>query len=396
MLTIPVAGPSITEREKSYVAQAIEQAWYADANVFHARFEAAFAAKVESAEAIALPSCTSALHLALAALGVGPGAEVIVPELTWIASAAPINYVGARPVFADVDRDSWCLDVASVDKLITPRTSAIIAVDLYGAMPDYDALRRLASRRGIALIEDAAEAVGSSYRGRPAGSLGSVGVFSFHGSKTMTTGEGGMLVTNDRALAARVRMLRDHGRADGDVPFFNRRVAFKYKMSALQAALGLAQLERLDELVAQKQTIFGWYREELDGVAGVTLNEARDPVVSSYWMTTALLSEGSGDKVSLARWLETRGIDSRPMFHPLSSLPAYRNSPAARAGRDNNRVSYDLSPRGVNLPSALCLTRGDVARVGEALRGYLRGQPSLRAAPRSKRTAPPSCLPVSP
>jgi perosamine synthetase len=376
---IPVAGPSITELEQKYVAEAVSQAWYDDAGVFHDRFEQAFAEKVGRRHAVALPSCTSAIHLALAALGIGHGDEVIVPDLTWIASAAPIHYVGARPVFADVEPSSWCLDPESVRSCLGPRTRAIVAVDLYGAMPDYDALRKVADEARVPLIEDAAEAIGSMHRGRPAGSLGHVGVFSFHGSKTMTTGEGGMLVTDDGRLDAVVRMLRDHGRAPGDRFFQNQRIAFKYKMSSMQAALGLAQLERLEELVAKKREIFSWYVEELADLPGVELNPATRAVRSSYWMTTLLLPEGGADKAELQRHLREQDIDSRPMFHPLSSLPAYRGSPAAVAGARRNRHSYALAPRGINLPSALCLTRDDVAKVGAAVRSFL--EPRLQPVP---------------
>jgi len=385
---LPVAGPSITELEQRYVAEAVQSAWYGDAGMFHDRFEAAFAEHVGRRHAIALPSCTSAIHLALAALGIGHGDEVIVPDLTWIASAAPIQYVGARPVFTDVDPASWCLDPVAVERRLSPRTRAIIAVDLYGAMPDYDALADLAARARVPLIEDAAEAVGSTHRGRPAGALGDVGVFSFHGSKTMTTGEGGMLVTDDDELASRVQMLRDHGRARGDRFFRNERIAFKYKMSSMQAALGLAQLERLDELVDKKRAIFRWYAEAFEGRTDVTLNHATAGVSSSYWMTTLLLPrEPEGPtKDDLQRHLAERGIDSRPMFHPLSSLPAYRGTPAAVTAVGHNRVSYALAPRGINLPSALCLTRQDVIRVADAVKAFVDERSFARPEDQGRRS----------
>jgi perosamine synthetase len=183
---IPVSGPWITEREVEYVADAVRSAWYANHLVYHSKFERAFAEYLGVQHTMALPSCTSAIHLALAALGVGPGDEVIVPDVTWIASVAPVTYVGATPVFADIDPVNWCIDPASVEALLTPRTRAIIAVELYGSMPDWDALLDLSERHGIPIIEDAAEAVGSRHNGRPAGSLGRISVFSFHGSKTLT------------------------------------------------------------------------------------------------------------------------------------------------------------------------------------------------------------------
>jgi perosamine synthetase len=199
---------------------------------------------------VALPSCTSALHLALAALGVGPGDEVIVPESTWIASAAPITYLGATTVFADVDEETWCLSVESLEQNLTERTKAVVAVDLYGGGPSYRELRRICDARGIPIVEDAAQAIGAEFEGRRAGSLGDVGTFSFHGSKTLTTGEGGMLVTNRDDLWRRAKQLQDHGQNPNRDLYLNEEVGFKYKMSSMQAALGLAQLERIDELVA--------------------------------------------------------------------------------------------------------------------------------------------------
>lgn len=369
---IPVAGPWITQKEIDYVADAAATAWYANANAYVARFEAAFAAYTGRRFATALPSCTSGLHLALAALGVGPGDEVILPDITWIASAAPVSYVGATPVFADVDPDSWCLSAASFEACITEQTRAVIVVDLYGNMPDMAALLAVAARHGIAVIEDAAEAVGSEYRGRRAGSFGSASVFSFHGSKTLTTGEGGMLLWNDEAPHARTLVLRDHGRLPGDRMFFNSEVAFKYKMTALQAALGLAQLERIDEIVGRKLEQFAWYSEELAGIPGLTLNAQAPGVKNTYWMVTAIVDPGYGrTKEQLMDALAADGIDTRPFFHPLSALPAYAGTPAARAGRERNVVSWRLAPYGINLPSALSVTREQVAFVAARLRAAL-------------------------
>jgi len=369
---IPIAGPWITEKEIAYVTDAVTHAWYGDHAIYHERFERAFADHVGVRHAVSLPSCTSAIHLSLAALGIGEGDEVIVPDVTWIASSAPIDYVRAVPVFADIDRTSWCLAAEAFEAAITPRTKAVIAVDLYGNMPDFAAITELARARGIAIIEDAAEAHGSEQRGRKAGSHGDTGVFSFHGSKTMTTGEGGMLVTDRTDLYERVLVLRDHGRVPGDPQFFNREVAFKYKMSSMQAALGLAQLERIDELVARKRQIFEWYRAELADVPEITLNAEAPGTVNTYWMVTAIMSPRRG--ISKQRWgelLAERQIETRPFFHPLSSLPAYRDSAQAQAAAARNVVSYELSPWGINLPSALILDQGMVRRVCDAIRALL-------------------------
>ncbi len=264
---IPVAGPWITEREVEAVAAAARGSWYEGATLESRAFEAEFAAAVGRRHAIALPSCTSGLHLALMALGIGPGDEVVVPESTWIATAAPIHYVGATPIFVDVEPDTWCASIESVLPVLTPRTKAIMLVDLYGGFPDLVAFEALAAEHDIALIEDAAEAAGGWQEGRAAGSFGTVSTFSFHGSKTLTTGEGGMVLCDDRALHERMLFLRDHGRLPGDVSFRSVEVAWKYKMSELQAALGRVQLDRIEELIAKKREIFGWYRDRLEGLA---------------------------------------------------------------------------------------------------------------------------------
>lgn len=373
MERVPVAGPWITDKEVRYVADAARNAWYDKAGVYHQRFERAFADYLGVRHAVSLPSCTSAIHLALRALGVGPGDEVIVPDVTWIASAAPITYVGATTVFADIDSRTWCLAADSFERCITPRTKAVIPVGLYGSVPDWPALRRIAGERGIAVIEDAAEAIGSEFRGCKAGSLGDVGVFSFHGSKTLTTGEGGMLVTDRDELLARVLTLRDHGRPPGDRLFFNTEVAYKYKMSALQAAMGLAQLERVEELVARKRELFAWYYEELGGIPDVTLNAEPAGTLNSYWMITVVWGERFAlSKEQAMERLSAAGVDSRPFFYPLSSLPAYAKSPQAETARVRNTASYSVSPRALNLPSALSLTREQVRRACAEFKSLLR------------------------
>lgn len=362
---IPVAGPWITSREIEYVTDAVTNAWFADANVYNFRFEKAFADRHGMRHAMSLPSCTSGIHLALAATGVGHGDEVIVPETTWIATAAPISYVGASPVFVDVDESTWCMSSAAFEAAITPRTRAVITVDLYGNMPDYDSILAIAEKHGITVIEDAAEAVGATYKGRLAGTFGKAGVFSFHGSKTLTTCEGGMLLTNDSTLNNRANFLRDHGRVPGDFSFENKEVAFKYKMTSMQAALGLAQLERLDDLVSRKRQIFAWYAQRLAGLSDVVINTPGPDVDAVYWMVSAVWDNEAYrlDKRNLRDILQAENIDTRPFFSPLSSLEAYSKLPGARNAKDVNKVSYKLGECGINLPSHLLLTEDDVDRV---------------------------------
>jgi perosamine synthetase len=378
MERIPVAGPSITQREIDYVTDAVTNAWYGNANMYHARFEAAFATYVGRKYAMALPSCTSAIHLSLLALGVGPGDEVIIPDSTWIASAAPITYVGATPVFVDVDAATWCIRPDSFQAAITERTKAVILVDLYGSMPDMSALLPIAKAHGVAVIEDAAEAIGSSFGGTLAGGFGDVSVFSFHGSKTLTTGEGGMLVTDRLDVYERAQFLRDHGRQPGDVQFFNAEVAYKYKMSSMQAALGLAQLERIDELIERKRSIFRWYADAFAGDDTICLNAEPVGTKNSYWMVTAVWDRCLGrSKNDIVLAMKDRGVDVRPFFHPLSSLPAYRNI-TRHDYAVANPVSYDLASRAINLPSGFNLREEDVARVHSTLEELL-GKPSTLA-----------------
>jgi len=371
MERIPIAGPSITKLEIDYAADAAANGWYDRAGEWPRRFESAFSKYLGVKHAVSLPSCTSGLHLALAALGIGQGDEVIVPELTWIASAAPISYVGATPVFADVDEKTWCLSVASLEACITPRTRAVIPVDLYGGTPDWEAIHAVTQKYGVAIIEDAAEALGSESLGRKAGTFGDAGTFSFHGSKTFTTGEGGMLVTDRDDLYQRVLFLRDHGRPPGDTEFFNTEVSYKYKMSPVQAALGLAQVERAEELVARKREIFSWYNKGLSDCP-VVMNHEPDGTLNTYWMVTALLPIELGlDRAEIAETLSKEGIDSRPFFHPLSSLPAYDG--ASEDAHKRNPTAYAISPRGINLPSALCLERPQVERVCAVFKKVLGG-----------------------
>ena len=370
---VPIAGPWITDREVEAVADAARTAWYENAGTVITDFESSFAAHTGRRFAISLPSCTSGLHLALAALDVGPGDDVIVPESTWIATSAPISYVGASPRFADVDAEHWCLSADTLRAAITPQTKAVIVVDLYGSMPPMDELRAVCDEHGIALIEDSAEAAGSTYWGKPAGSFGVASTFSFHGSKTLTTGEGGMVLADDEHLYERMMKLRDHGRPPGDTAFFNDEVAFKYKMSSLQAALGLVQLQRLDELVERKRQIFGWYRDRLGDLEGVTLNAEPLGVKNSYWMVTAIFDEALGvEERPLAAMLDEHGIATRPFFHPLSALPAYAGFPGAAEARQANVVSARLAKHGINLPSALMLDESQVDYVCSWVQAYLR------------------------
>jgi perosamine synthetase len=370
---IPIAGPFITELEVQYVADAAKNGWYSNASLYTERFEAEMAAYVDRKYALALPSCTSALHLSLVALGIGAGDEVIVPDITWIASAAPISYTGAIPVFADIDPNTWCITADSIEQKISDKTKAIMVVDLYGGMPDMDEILAIASRLNIPVIEDAAEAIGSEYKNKKAGSFGTFSAFSFHGTKTLTTGEGGMLLTDDQELYDRCKILCDHGRDPEERElFFNKEVAFKYKMSNLQAAMGLGQLKRIDDLVAKKRELFSLYYEELYLVEGLTLNFEPNSTLNTYWMTTVMLDPALGfKKQEIIQRMAKSKISCRPFFHPLSTIPAFSQSEQAKRARVENTVAIDLSPYGVNLPSAMNLTKENVVTVCERLKNII-------------------------
>ncbi len=361
---IPVAYPSITDREGELAKEAALTAFGADHYQFNARFENIFALYVGVDHAASLPHATAGLHLALAAAGVGPGDEVIGPDITWIASMAPVDYVGATPIFVDILPDTWCIDPKAVAQAITPRTKAIIGVDLYGSMCDWSALRDLARKHDLFLLQDAAESFGSTYHGARAGAQGDAAAFSFHGSKTLSTGEGGMVVTNDVQLFERIQKLRDHGRPPGDRFFQNDEVAFKYKMSAVQAALGIAQMERVSSLIAQKRRIFDWYAIRLQGVPDLALNAEPEGVKNSFWMVTAIPGRSYGlAKFDLQARLRERSIDSRPFFSRLSQLPAYARRNESRRSLPDVLNGQHAADCGVNLPSGYNLSEADVDRV---------------------------------
>lgn len=369
---MPISGPWITQAEIDLAGKAAATAWYSGAGSFIREFEKAFAARVGRKHAIAVSCGTAAVHLAYLALGLGPGDEAIMPDATWIATSAPLSYVGATPVFADIERSNWCIDPDSVERRITPRTRAVVAVNLYGGMPDYERLGDICRAQGITLVEDAAESVGSLHRGRPAGSFGTISIFSFHGSKTMTTGEGGMLLTDDDAIYDRAMFLRDHGLSTGPRMYWNLEIAHKYKMSDLQAAVGIAQLQRLDALVEKKRALYGWYREALADRPELMWNPEPPQDRNAFWLVTMIPPRVPGnDKDELIAGLMSNGIGCRPFFYPLSSMPAYAGHPDASRGRELNPVSYELSDTGVCLPSALRLEREDVEKVAGILRRLL-------------------------
>lgn len=368
-MTMYMAGPWITEHEERIVLDAVRNGWYGDKAYWYVEtFEREFAAWHGRQHALMTPNCTTAIHLLLAGLDIGPGDEVIVPECTWIASAAPITYQRATTVFADIDPVHWCLTPESIERAMTPRTKAVIVVDLYGNMPDWKGIQALCRDRDVVVIEDAAEALGSTYKGLRAGKFGIGSVFSFHRTKTLTTGEGGMLLLDDDALFQRCKFLRDHGRAPGT--YYNTEVTFKYMPFNLQAALGYAQFQRIDELVARKRWIFRQYADRLADIPDLFLNPEPEAVCNGYWVPAIVFGHSHRlTKENAMAGLEAMNLPVRPFFYPLSSLPAYPDH--NERGRQTNPTSYDVSGRGINVPAALNLTEKDIDTYCRGLRRLL-------------------------
>ncbi len=358
--------PSITENDVRLVTDAARNGWGPRCYEFIERFENQFKDHLGVRHAIATSSCTGALHMGLAALGIGPGDEVIMADTNWIASAAPITYLGAKPVFVDILPDSWCIDPELAERAITPRTRAIIAVHLYGNLCQMDRLLEIGRRHNLPVIEDAAEAIGSRWHGQAAGSLGRFGSFSFHGTKTLTTGEGGMFVTNDTDLYERVLTLSNHGRARGQTKqFWPELVGFKYKMSNIQAALGCAQMERIEELIGRKREILAYYREHLGRLPGLSLNPEPPGTVNGAWMPTVVFAPETGiTRERLMEAFKAENADARVFFHPLSSLPMFEEEP-------RNRHAWDIPSRAINLPSYHDLCEADLERIVGTIQSLL-------------------------
>ncbi|MBK8131354.1 MAG: DegT/DnrJ/EryC1/StrS family aminotransferase [Gammaproteobacteria bacterium] len=354
--------PSITALEIEYATDAAANGWGDRCYDYIVRFEEAFKAHLGVQYAIATSSCTGALHMGMAALGIGPGDEVILADTNWIASAAPIVHLGATPVFVDILPDSWCLDPALVEQAITPHTKAILAVHLYGNLCAMDKLLAIGAKHGIPIIEDAAEAIGSVYHGKRAGSLGKFGAFSFHGTKTLTTGEGGLFVTNDAALYEHVLTLSNHGRTRRQTrQFWPDMVGFKYKMSNIQAAIGCAQLERIEELISRKREILAYYKAELEKLSGVTMNPEPPDTINGAWMPTAVFDRALGiTREALQTAFAADNIDARVFFFPLSSLPMFKPVPG-------NVVAQDIPRRAINLPSYHDIIETELDRVCSVL-----------------------------
>lgn len=360
--------PSITELEVELATDAARNGWGSACYDYIDRFEAMFRAFCGSEFAIATSSCTGALHMGLCALGIGPGDEVILSDTNWIATVAPVVHLGATPVFVDIDAKSWCIDPEQVERAVTPRTKAIIATHIYGNLADIDRLLAIGARHGLPVIEDAAEAIGSHWGDRHAGSRGIFGTFSFHGTKTLTTGEGGMFVTNDANLYETVLTLSNHGRARGQTKqFFADMVGFKYKMPNIAAAIGCAQMQRIGELVDRKRAIFQAYADAFADLP-VAMNPEPPGTSNGFWMPTIVCDEATGvTREALQAAFRSADIDARVFFHPLSSLPMFEAKPA-------NARAYAIPARAINLPTYHDMGEHELSRVIDTVRRVM-GRP---------------------
>jgi perosamine synthetase len=369
---IPYTKPSITELEIQYATDAVANGWGERCYEYIGRFEQTFSKHLGVKHVIATSSCTGALHMGLAALGIGPGDEVILADINWIASAAPITYLGATPVLVDILPDTWCIDPARAEEAITSKTKAIIAVHLYGNLCDMDALQSISARYGIPIVEDAAEAIGSTHRNRTAGSIGKFGAFSFHGTKTITTGEGGAFVTNDDELYEQVLTLSNHGRSRNQKKqFWPDIIGFKYKMSNVQAAIGCAQVERIDNLISEKRSIYERYVAAFEG-SSVILNPRPDDFsVPGYWMVNAVFPSSQMNVNRRQRIIETLdsiNADARVFFWPLTSTGHFDV-------RTENPIANCLTIRALNLPSAFGMTDAMIDEVCHLVREFAESPP---------------------
>jgi perosamine synthetase len=356
---IPIAEPLLGEAELKNVIEAVQSGWISSRGKFILQFEERFANYCGVKFGIATSNGTTALHLALAALGICKDDEVIVPTLTFIATANVVTYTGAKPVFAECHPDYLGIDPNKIEEKITSKTKAIIPVHLYGHPCDMDLINNIAQAHNLWVVEDAAEAHGAEYKGKRVGSFSDIACFSFYGNKIITTGEGGMCVTNNQELAQKLRILRDHGK-NPNKTYWHDVIGFNYRMTNLQAAVGVAQLEKIDTLIKKKRQVAEWYSEALEELqkdAKIILPLEMPWAKNVYWMYSILLSHKLGiTRDELTAELNERGIETRPLFYPLHVMPPYQNN-------GHFPIAEDISKRGLNLPSGFNLQKTEINEI---------------------------------
>ncbi len=360
---LPVSKPSITKKEVEYVTAAIASGWVSSLGEYINAFEQKFAEFCGTKYALTCSNGTTALHLALITLGLKPGDEVIIPDLTFVATANAVKYVGGKVVIVDVDAETLCIDPVAIEKAITEKTKAIIPVHLYGHPANMPAIMEIARRHNLLVIEDAAEAHGAEVEGKKVGAWGNCACFSFYGNKIITSGEGGMITTDDEMFYNRAKYLRDHAMSP-EKRYWHTEVGYNYRMTNLQAALGLAQLERIDEILEKKQEIFSWYQQALAGQPHIQLNRTAPWAKNVYWMVLMEI-DGLTEKQrdDFMRTLREHNVDSRPYFYPLSAMNEYPGT--------STPVTYRIYQAGINLPSYFDMEKRDVERVCNAVKKCL-------------------------
>lgn len=365
---IQVAVPNLSGNEKKYVDDCLDTTWISSNGKYVKQFEDEFAKYVNSKNAISCCNGTVALHVPLIALGLQPGDEVIIPSLTYIATANSVRYCGAAPVFADCLKDTWNIDPEDIKRKITNRTKGIMPVHLYGNPCDMDAIMEIAKEHNLFVLEDAAECHGAEYKGKKAGTIGQAGIFSFFGNKIITCGEGGMIVTNDEKLDAQMRQLKGQGQ-DPNRRYWFTEVGYNYRMTNVAAAIGLGQLEKIDEHIQERKNVASWYFEEFkDFSEYVDIQKVTEGADSVWWMFSVLLK----DSVKISRddvmgKMDDMGIETRPVFYPMHIMPVYEDKNA------NCPVSEYVASRGMNLPTHALLSKEDVKYVCDTLKGIILG-----------------------
>ncbi|MHA1250206.1 MAG: DegT/DnrJ/EryC1/StrS family aminotransferase [Candidatus Helarchaeota archaeon] len=357
-MKIPVYEPEITEREINYVIKAMETGWISSKGPFVNNFQESFANWIGSNYAVSTSNGTTAIHLAIEALGIGKGDEVLVPNFTFISTVNAVHFSGAKPILVDIEKETFGIDVEQCKAKLSNKTKAIIPVHIYGHPAKMDSINDFAEDNNLFVIEDAAEALGSLYRGKKVGTLGDVGCFSFYGNKTITTGEGGMLVSNNEEIIERAMILRDHGMSKTR-KYWHECIGFNYRMTSLQAAFGLAQMERIDDIIRRKRDIAKRYKKNFESIDEIEFIFEKKWAKSTFWMNSILLVD-SKRRDSMIRDLEKNGIETRPFFNPINEMPPYYSN-------EKYPVSEDISRRGMNLPSSAKLSKTDVDRISDKI-----------------------------
>jgi perosamine synthetase len=361
-IRIPVYKPEIGAREKEYVNECLDSTWVSSRGRFIGEFEERFSTYLGVAYGATTSNGTVALHLALLAIGIGPGDEVLVPSLTYIASVNAIRYCNAVPVLVDSEKQYWQIDPIEIRKKISSKTKAILVVHLYGHACDMDAIMKISNECRIPVVEDCAEAIGTKYDGHHVGTFGVVSTFSFFGNKTITTGEGGMVVSNSKDIISKVKHLRGQGLAE-QREYWHDTIGYNYRMTNIQAAIGLAQLEKLDGYLEKKRFIGEYYRQSFRGYP-LSVHSEGLKTRHSFWMVSVLVSSGS-DRDPLRRHLAEAGIETRPVFYPAHRMPMYLNS------ANSYPIADELADRGINLPSWPGLSELDLVCIVDSVKTFL-------------------------